>query len=462
MRTFRIRDLLCVAASGFIAIGLLSCDGEKEDGAPQSDVAQGTDSDSGCPAPSSWFPHDQTPEPDNNGTFTTNCDFHQWSWQMFLWLTQEVDGVLRFETFKSPNPPGATEFASRQSTLLLMPRVTKDDDPTTLEEINQAGSQGMLIDQNGRAVYFAMYVNDTYTSFVQSNNLNNPDSLFVAPDTLDFPVGAMELKAAWKVIGPGDDSTGIYTRPAKIAKLVQKGNQVVVDPKQTEDVTVALVGLHIAGVVNGHPEFIWATFEHNRNAPTLTDAQLQHYLDPNDTAINNQPVSDKSWTFYKAGTTFIQSNQNNAGFVKITNASAQTMTPITNAFLQYAQGGGKPENRANIVALNESVNAQLKDPIFSNYYLGGAIWLNGADKLVPNSTLQDLMTGSTALSNVTMETFTQKVLDQRNCFSCHNTLQRFPSNLSQTQAGVKPLPGKNVNVSHILVNHYFQAAQSAK
>ena len=94
--------------------------------------------------------------------------------------------------------------------------------------------------------------------------------------------------------------------------------------------------------------------------------------------------------------------------------------------------------------------------MFGTYDYGGAVWLGANDGLVPNSTLQDLMVGSTALSNVTMETFTQKVLEQNNCFGCHNTMQRFPQ---QTGTGVKPLPGKNLNVSHILVNNYFQAAQ---
>jgi hypothetical protein len=35
-------------------------------------------------------------------------------------------------------------------------------------------------------------------------------------------------------------------------------------------------------------------------------------------------------------------------------------------------------------------------------------------------------------------------------------MQRFPP---QTGTGVAPLPGLNLNVSHVLVNHYFQASQ---
>ncbi len=416
-----------------------------------------------CTAPSDWFPHAQTPSPNNLADFTSNCHFHRWSWQSFLWLTQRMpEGQLRFETFARPNhlmadggiPP--TFSAAAGAPLKLMPRVAKSDDPTMLGEIAQAGSLGLLIDQNGRAVYYAMYVNDIFYRFVRENRLYDPEILREAPDTLNFPVGALELKAAWKVVENEDDTSGYYTRPAEVARLVEREGSVVVDTTQTVEAIVALVGLHIAGVVKDHPEFIWATFEHHRNAPTLSDKQLGRYLNIDDTTISHAPVSDEPYTFYKAGATFIESNQNNSGEVQFVDAEAQTLGPATNTFLQYAQGGGDQQNRGNVRRLNEDVLDQLEDPVFSNYYLGGAIWLAADNGLEPNSTQQDLITGSTALSNVTMETFTQKVQDQNNCFSCHNTMQRFPP---QPDSDVLPLPGKNLNISHILVNQYFQASQ---
>lgn len=467
MNTFRIRDLLGYATLSLVVLGTVSCGGEAtEEGSEAMKATPAADVSEPCLAKPDWFPHSQTSEPDNNVVFTKNCEFHQWSWQMFLWLTQETSGgELRFESFARPSdlfPAEAkatpADFATLGTNrmLKLNPRTTKTDDPTLLDEINQAGSDGLLIDQNGRAVYYSMYINDVFYNFVKENNLYDPATLAAFSDTEDFPVGSLELKVAWKVVSEGDNTEGMYTRKAEISKLVEKDGSVVIDPTQGEQVTVAMVGFHIAGVTAGHPEFIWATFEHNRNSPTLTDEQLKAYLDPKNTTINNEVVSDKDWTFFKAHSTFIQSNQNNAGQVKITDPAAQTLTPVTNAFLQYAQGGGVQSNRDHIVELNKDVLAQLKDPIFSNYYLGGAIWLNDSNALVPNETQQDLITGSTDLSNVTQETFTQKVKDERNCFSCHNTMQRFPP---KPGTGVDPLPGKNVNVSHILVNNYFQRSE---
>ncbi len=471
MNTFRTRDLLRLAAFSLIMFGALSCGGEQtQDEGEAGETLEATpvaNADGPCLAPPNWFPHDKTPKPNDSVVFTENCQFHQWSWQMFLWLTQTTGNELRFESFArptdlfSPSQAAPADFASLGANrmLKLNPRTTKTDDPTMLDEINQAGSDGLLIDQNGRAVYYSMYINDVFYNFVKENNLYDPTALAAFSDSTDFPIGALELKVAWKVVGPNDNTQGMYTRKAEISKLVEKNGTVVIDPTQVEQVTVAMVGFHIAGVTAGHPEFIWATFEHNRNSPTLTDEQLKAYLDVNNNTINNEVVSDTDWTFFKAGSTFIQSNQNNAGKVKITDPNAQTLTPVTNAFLQYAQGGGVQSNRDHIKELNASVLEQLKDPIFSNYYLGGAIWLKEPNALVPNSTQQDLITGSTDLSNVTLETFTQKVNTERNCFSCHNTMQRFPPNPG---TGVDPLPGKNVSVSHILVNNYFQRSERAK
>jgi hypothetical protein len=459
IRKYPVRLALAVV----LAAGTLAC---RPGGAPAVEsppLAPPGSTTAACTAPAAWFPHDQTPQPDDDADFTSNCMFHQWSWQSFLWLTQTMpDGQLRFETFARPaemlpdeGTPPAYDGRSLATRLVFMPRKTKQDEPTMLDEVNQAGSLGLLVDQDERSVYYSMYVNEVFYDFVRDHGLYDPEKLAATSPTLDFPVGAMELKAAWKIVEDGDGDAGWYTRTATIAELAEENGVVVVSPTETQEVTVALVGLHVAGVVKGHPEFIWATFEHDENAPTLSDAQLAAFLDPNDQKIMGQPVSPQGFTFYAADTTFADSNQNNAGQLDL-DAASQTLTPVTNAFIQYAQGGGKADNRGNVQALNASVLAQLDDPVFSHYYLGGAIWLAANDGLVPDSTLQDLITGSTDLSNVTMETFTQKVLEQRNCFGCHNTMQRFPPT---TGTGVAPLPGLNVSVSHILVNHYFQASQ---
>ena len=142
---------------------------------PAVSVAQ-----SQCTAPSSWFPHSATPKPNDNADFSTNCDFHQWSWQMFLWLTQTTgpDGMLRFETFATPADLFATTdktlatFANlpERKVLRLSPRSTKSSGPTSLGEINQAESNGILVQPDGRAVYYSQYLNDVFYNFIRSRN----------------------------------------------------------------------------------------------------------------------------------------------------------------------------------------------------------------------------------------------------------------------------------------------------
>ena len=412
-----------------------------------------------CQAPPSWFPPNQTPRPDDSANFNSNCKFHQWSWQMFLWLTQKTgpNGELRFESFPSPqdlfNSQGSKpeSFANRKAyrPLLLSARPLKERPGSSLEEINQAGSNGLLIDQNGRAVYYSQYINKTFYDFVRSKKYYDPTVYLSAPATENFPISSMELKASWKILASGEKFNG-YSREAIINPLIEKDDKVVVDTSRTQKVNVGLVGLHVAGVVKNHPEFIWATFEHMENCPPLPSG-----TDPG----SSDPVSDKNWLFYKAKTPAKECNINNANVAVLTDPAKQILAPITQVYLRHLNGGGSASNQANIESLNKSVHSQLKkDSVWKNYYLGGAIWLF-PNTLEPNSNLQGNITGSTKLSNATMETFTQQESFRNNCFQCHNTQVKFPPS---SASGVQPLPGKNLNISHILVDGYFRTASAKR
>ena len=206
---------------------------------------------------------------------------------------------------------------------------------------------------------------------------------------------------------------------------------------------MALVGLHVVGVVQDHPEFIWATFEHKDNAPDLPAGT---------STAAATAVDSRDWTFYKAGTPANQCNLPNGATVTLADPGNQVLSPITNAFRQTAFGGGDAQNVANIQALNASVAAQLgAADVFSNYRLTGGVWM-GPNQLVPGLnpvTIRPLLAGSLALANPTMETFTQG----GSCFSCHNTAR-------QTVMGTSFSP-KNLNLSHILLNNLAQDAGAA-
>ncbi len=407
-----------------------------------------------CVAPSAWFPHEQTPPPDDNADFNSNCAFHQWSWQAFLALTKATgDGRLVFQTLIPASDVidgqrSGTSAEEAEEAAVLRPRSQKQDVGHDMGEIRQAGSLGLLVDQNGRSVYYSQYVNDTFFDFVVTENqFNVPANLLAAPADLNYPIGALTLKAAWKVVADGEDTSGFYTTEAVVQLLTTDATgEVVVDPEQTAEVTVALVGLHVVGIVKGHPEAIWASFEHVSNAPEFGATQMV-----------DDPVSDTAFTFYAANSKAGECNQNNAGFLELTDPEAQTLTPVTQVCRQFPFGGGSATNVANIASMNASVHAQLApDSLWQNYMETGAIWFSEEDALKPEMLMEgSILTGSTRLSNSVIETFTQKTVNENQCFACHNTQAQYPED-----APDQPLPGKNLNISHVVVSAYVTNLQT--
>jgi hypothetical protein len=106
------------------------------------------------------------------------------------------------------------------------------------------------------------------------------------------------FKATWMRVGNGQNApAGAYTMQAEVPVLqtiVTPGRVTIAPiPGRFTTVTVALVGLHVVGVTVNHPEFIWATFEHNLNSPATPDGTFA----PSPTAS-----SPNNYTFYKANT----------------------------------------------------------------------------------------------------------------------------------------------------------------
>lgn len=403
-----------------------------------------------CDAPANWFPHAKTPEQNSAGFPATpnNCDFHQWSWNAFLWLTQDVKGQPRFESL----PADGIEAQAG----VLDALIGRSGKALNLDIIDQAGPNGIMVDLQGNPIYYSIHSDATFGNSIKANSLFDPAKLRAFNPGLPFPVGSLTLKAAWKIVAPGENVSTFYTREAKVALLTTKSGRIVLSGK-TKMAKVALVGFHVAGTVANHPEMIWATFEHAQNAPDLPKPMRD--MGPNDI------VSDKGWTFYTAGTKFKDCNVNaaGAGALKL-DEKMQTLSPVTQTCRMIPFGGGSDNNIGNIKSLNDSVHASL-DGVWNNYFEVGAIWFSSGNALKPNCSFQPgslecradpakpLLTGSTQLSNTTVETFTQSQSAQDNCFACHNTLQVISPN-----AKAPSLPGLDVDISHVLINHYFAAA----
>lgn len=418
-------------------------------------------SSSGCAAPSSWFPHAKTPAPDANifpgNTTATDCDFHQWAWQEFLYVTQDVGGHPRFLNYPTefdlfptdvttkPATAAALRARSTHPMLRLKVRTTKAQHGGRLENANsifQAGSGGVLVDHHGNPLYYSVHFNWVFYKFVESNSYYDYSTYIATNPSVTFPDGASEFKASWKIVLPGEPFAG-YTTEAEVPTLSSTSTGDIVAGEPMRQVKVGLVGLHVVGVVANHPEFIWATFEQVENSPDLP---------PGMSATSDQPISKSNFTFYTAGTAAKDCNVQPKTYTL--DAAKQTLSPITQVFRQFAFGGGTRENISAIESLNKNVHARLSpgDPV-SHYQLIGGVWLlPGA--LVPNlSPGGSQLHGSPDLANSTMETFVQPPFKNptpppdyfTSCFGCHDT------QATTTSTGLK-IPPMNMNLSHILTD----------
>jgi hypothetical protein len=211
-------------------------------------------------------------------------------------------------------------------------------------------------------------------------------------------------------------------------------------------VTVALIGLHVVGQTDNHPEFLWGTFEHKMNSPVTAD----------NTFTASPTVSDpNNYTLYKSNTPFSQvNNAVNPPDLRL-DAATQKFTPVTNAVLENQTGGeNQPDGVGNVFAINSSAQsavAKFTPPaqaVFANYNLVGTVWM--APNIYNVNSDQTSAVGSVDLTNATAETFVQNanntpISNVTNCFLCHN---------AGSYSFQKPPPDKLQNrlvaLSHVL------------
>ena len=448
-----------------------------------------------------FFPHSQTPEPDNeNFKSDTICEFNVWSWQMFLWLTQEVgEGKTkqpRFLTFKSPY-----DVLNIESREVLKPSTGHDP----FDEVVQAGPDGILVDQNNNVVYYSQYLNNDYIKFINTNNLTDPKAVQAFDAKATFPISALELKASWRIVEKGENTNDVFTMQHEVYGLKSKGNKIVIDANNIRTETLALVGFHIGGVVKDHPEMIWATFEHNKNAPIVPASFTP-----------NTVIADKGdYTFFNTNpskstpqltNTYASCNKNyiNSPYMKL-DKKAQKMQPVTQVCLQYKHGNMANYNLSTDDDINKAIQKQIVDTsevltylntlvaknlnaekdVWANYRQIGSIWFKPKNALVPGQNYADdfinqatlnklkqdssstkvkvgsqLLIGSMALSNSTIETYTQFASTENNCFRCHNTSEKFIQSSDGTQ--LTPLKPMNINISHAFMNIYTWAQEMAR
>lgn len=425
----------------------------------------------GCPMPG-WAeglgsnfmkPNSAFPTQDTKNIPTPDCNFHQWSWEAFVWaITLVGDGgsaVPRFMTLATPDEllgsgDNAGEVKPRPLTLAARAQVFHGSPGFTegAGAIVQADGN-MLVAENGYPVYASVHMNQSYFATARKN-LIATGGYQSQPAESSFAVGDAVFKATWLRLDPGQlPPAGAYTTEAQVPVLenVVTPGLITIQPVPGKFVTakVALIGLHVVGYTENHPEFLWGTFELKMNSPQT----------PDNTFTPSASRSDpKSYTLYRAGTPFSQVNipalpGANRPQLKLDPAT-QKLSPPTNVVLENQTGGeNQPNGVGNIFAISAQAQgflAGLKGPqaTFANYSLDGTVWM------LPNSynlnSNQTNAVGSVNLANATAETFVQAATNKPiqnvlNCFLCHN-----PTSYSFQSPPPAKLPNRLIALSHVL------------
>ena len=419
-------------------------------------------------------PKNLRPLADPGKALPGDCGFYKWAWQAFLDATQIRNGRAQFLSYPTYEDVFKVKesalFANQQSGLLsLAPRRAKVGNKAETahfesDDLLQAVTREVLIDANGNAIWYAIHLNRTYQDFINDYDLRDPETLTHLPGDLTFRTGSLELKSAWKIIeGPPPKNYITANAVLPVFKTTADGD-VVRDGDKTRLVTVALLGLHVVGTIEGHPEFVWATFEHvghegkawirdvapaakvnpGGSSPTLVENRASSYaLYPSDRGKSEAPPVKGA-------------NDGNAIGGLTLDAKQQTFAPHSAIYRMFpgSKSDDSDEDDA-VTSLNADVQrlfeTRAPTDIRSNYQLVGAIWLNTPEQdfkagldfsRVAAARKQPLFGGEDRLSSTTMESFTQSSDSFPNCFSCHNT------------ESVSGLPASRLDVSHVLSKFY--------
>jgi hypothetical protein len=449
------------------------------DGKPTCTVSQATFD--------GWFPNgvsvDAIVTPADSVSFSDdpNCDFYIWSERMFLWLTSLTGSptpttrVFESQSFYDVSEPGSNGKRS------LIPH---PPGPKNMWLAAQAGRE-VLRTQAGAFVYYARQVNDVFAFFrglvpddpkpvfpttqseldaIEAFALAQAGVTIAEPEALAF-----EVKTAWVEASTLPNPGAYITTTATIADIDQVEIFGVEIPLWLQsgtrrNVPMAMIGMHVVGSAKGHPEMIWATFEHLDNAPNATFT----YRDANDVVhtVTPENPTQPGWLLSGSGVDSsnlanfnIQNMRFDAPWIVVLNSSGGDPS---HTMRMKAWGGASdfspnpipPLNNSTssnteIISINNSINAKMEaqaaGDVRNNYFMVGATWTaNGQSPTAPfqtsfnvggNGIILNNQVGTSKLANTTMETYEQGAdttwaSGGQSCMSCHTD---FPKAL---QSGI--------------------------
>jgi hypothetical protein len=337
-------------------------------------------------------------------------------------------------------------------------------------EVEQAGN-GVLMAQNGSLVYYLIEVNDVYAYFATGikniggivnptptefpstqaglDQIKNFASHALPPNTKDFPddiAMTFEAKSSWIEVTGAVNAADYVTTKATVPNYVRNNdNNRMIQSGPPREVTLALVGVHVVGSTLGHPEMIWATFEHVNNSPNPQYA----YTTASDAPKMQQPDGAGAWLFSSQGAG--ASNKRRMKLDPVTKSDIVAVGPASppptigpTDVTRLVPWGTDPTNsgfagnNTAVISINKSVIGMLKaGDVRKNYIMVGATYTSDGKAPANN------IAGTAALANSTMETFQAG----SNCFDCHSgdmlgtkpDSSGFGGGLSHIWQPIKPL-----------------------
>jgi hypothetical protein len=350
-------------------------------------------------------------------------------------------------------------------------------------EQGQAGDSAVLQAQNGSLVYYGIHTNDVFayfltgvaqgqitpgTSFPTTTADLAPITAFASAHGVTFPDSnpptssalAVEVKTSWveasKLSNPNDYVTAMGTIPTYVTS---NPNQLT--PNGEKTVQLALVGIHIVGSTAGHPEMIWATFEHLGNTPNDT----YQYVNQNGQTTLVPRNTAGTWLFSKSNSTgpfnCMLMIEQSGNIVPATTAPpcppgafASSDTIRSKAWGAAVDQTPNPidptpaASNSEVISINNSVRGMMPGgDVRTNYFMTGATWTIGGAS--PTSSFDgnfaENEVGTSKMANTTMETYQQgdnSFASGSNCFDCHHGIT--------TDLGLCPMPPLQAfSLSHI-------------
>ena len=339
-----------------------------------------------------------------------------------------------------------------------------------ISEEGQA-TDDVLMDANGNLVYYISMVNDVYAEFLNAVNQKKMkgntfpttksarDSIFAFAKengiTLKNPNAlALEIKTSWVDVSKVKNTEEFVVIDATIP-VYNKVSDKLWTIKSERKAKLALVGMHIVGSANGHPEMIWATFEHKRNTPNAAyqyvtkDGSIETVLpDQGKDWLLNNDIKD---TANVSHMTFSgDSIKANKGFTISPSNTVRTKPWGSATDVQpNAEDASPAASNSEIIAINNAIMSKLKGKdVRKNYIFIGATWTsNGTgpngysfNPKVDSLKVKGVAIGASQLANSTMETYAQngeKYNAFGSCFSCHSNNNGLkPDDLSHVYSGL--------------------------